>query len=705
MASFDIRKIFTLDFWNPDKVRNSVGSIRPPAKISSVVTTYKQHNDGRGQDPRHEYYWTISFREQKILYLKDAWVKRCVDHLATNAGNLAWKIVPKPEYIYEYKNNQHMKAGAQLATQLLLRPSRSKETFSSLIRKIVRDLKIMDAAVLEKSRGTDGRLVELRCFDAATVKIDIDPFGNITGYYQELIGQDSLGLYNRKMAQPSYKENNIRHIAWQPSDIVYFKLCDRSESPYGSSPIASLVEAINADVATDINLYNFLMTGGINIGFMTIGKELDDDNVERIRDQFRRSLSPGRRYEFPIVSHGGADLDFKSMMQQNQEAQMAELQMELRNKILACLCVPPNELGLNGAGRGQVYSQQDVFWGNAMIPMMKTIAEYITDEVIAEFDDRLMLEFLPPKDYEFEAIIARISALDELGLIDEPTKYRMLNLEPPEEETYVSKKKRLEIEMMERNNRMQEMQEQIQRMNFKYLSAAPALEYQQQVAMAQQANVSSEEAALQKMQLQMQHEQLLFQKQQLEHEANVSDKEFQLRNIELQLQINQYLQEQAGAGQTQTPPNDQLVQAIAGGRVPINALAGMLQTGQVDEEQLKQINNAVRTVSSITKSIDIQRILKQMNNNPIMKKTEEILDPNKDFKEMSPEIDKSNFENTSDVLSNPLNKMKMFKLKMKGLDADSGKNYVPSINEDPIAQSPEAVEREMRDTAEGSKIR
>jgi phage portal protein BeeE len=611
-------QIFDLDFWNRKREREATRMVRPPARLVSVESEYRPWDRGKGQEIRSEVYWQIPFVQQKALYQRNAWVKKCIDHMSANAAGLKWQISVEEDHLESLETDPRLKIALEMAKQFFKRPNTLKTTFSEIIKMTIRDLKIMDAAVWEKIRDTKGRLVGIKPFDAATVRIDIDEHGKILHYFQELKGSNLYGLYagSRHPYLREDERNEDGLIQFKPDDIIYIMLNPRSESPYGSSPISALIEAIYADLATDTNLGTFLLTGGINLGFLTIGQELNPETVERIRYKFRESLAPGERYNFPIIS-ATEDIKWNNMQMSNQEAQMAELQAELRNKILAVLSVPPNELGLVGNTRGQVYSQQDVFWGNAIIPTMLTIAEKITNEILREFDERLVFEFLPPKEYQYESLIARIVTLEKEGLIDRRTKYKWLGLPIPEALTYVEEKKEMELEQMRMGIEAQRLELEVQKRNFDVILQQPRVQYDQSVAqtvlLQEQAGQSQASQALQEKQMALEDKQLELQKQQLQQQGDLANKDFKIQQIQLAMQLRQLSQEyEMMKNQGAAPPpvqNNEIINGLISGKLDISQLSDMIQNGQVDSEQLQQISAA----SKVAKTLSLAKSIKAIN--------------------------------------------------------------------------------------------
>jgi HK97 family phage portal protein len=626
--AFNILDIFRTDFWDFRKERKARGMVRPPARIVSIDPEYRPYDRGRGQDIRSETHWQIPFVQQKALYQRNAWVKKCIDHIASNAAGLEWQITVEDEYLSELESDPRLKLAKELVTRLFLRPNTLGISFQDMIKMIVRDLKIMDAAVIEKVRDPKGRLVQLKPFGAETIRIDVDEHGKIHQYIQQLRGTNLFGMYaNSYKAFPRLDDRrDDGYITFEPDNVIYMRLNPRSESPYGSSPISSLVEALYADISTDISLYNYLFTGGVNVGFLSIGQELDNDKVEYIRYKFHQSSSPGNHFEFPILA-SSENVEWHPMQVPNQQMQIAELQMELRNKILAVLSVPPNELGLTGNTRGQVYSQQDVFWGNAVIPMMRTIADRFTREILWEFDERLKFEFLPPKEYQYESVISRIVALEKEGLISDKTKMAWLKLPPLEEPHYVQKKKQLELQQMELSVKAQAIELAVQENNWDVLLKQPQLQYETQMLEAeglkQQLSGSNQNDDLALKQLELQKQQISLQDRQMKNELVLTDKEFELKKLEIdgalkQLQKEYNIAVVGGQQQPETPTsqmsNEQIVQGLVTGQLNTSALSQMMQNGQINPEQLKDIRSASQLSKTLSMAKSIHAITGLHNN-------------------------------------------------------------------------------------------
>lgn len=731
--TFNIFDVFKVDYWNETKNRERDSISRPPARLKSVEPEFRSHDRGRGQEIRNEYFWQIPFLQQKMLYQRNPWVKKCIDHISNTAANLEWHIVPKDEYLLDFKTDLHMQVAHEWATQVFTRRNTLKQSFRDMIKMLIRDLKVMDAAALEKARDTHGRIVGLKVVDAATIRVDTDAHGQILKYYQELRGSNIQGLFAQPYNVYGYRDKKgLSLIEFDPEELIYLKLNPRSEGPYGSSPIASLVDAIYADLSTDINLFNFLQTGGVNLGFMTIGREIDNDVAERIREKFRQSLTPGNRYDFPIVAHS-EEVKWNPMQMNNQEAQMAELQVELRNKILAVLSIPPNELGLTGSSRGQVYSQQDVFWGNCILPMMNAVAEKFTDEIIAEFDPRLRFEFLPPKEYQFEALMSRIVTLEEQGLIDDDTKFLWLGIPKPENETYVAQKKRLELKQMELGVRDAELTLAIKEKNFPYLAEQPKLEYEQMVAqsdmMAEQAGISMKQMEVQERELELQNKELDMRTTEMEHEKVMADKEMEMTQVQSQVQGAQMEQQmqmlqmmQAGQPMQQPAPmvsNEQLVQHAAVGNLDTASLATMMQQGMVDPEQLKQISAASKMIKTLAMAKSLSSdLMKPIKMQPISGvETPESLTSGKTVSvnpERKLETNLQNPNNTETVSQGKGTVDRMIQAMTHGIDSvlqgnnKPGENYVPQRlakmfgAAKGVQESPTKIEREQRNIADGS---
>ena len=114
-------------------------------------------------------------------------------------------------------------------------------------------------------------------------------------------------------------------------DLIYMRLHPKSGSAYGSPPIMTLLQAIQADLAADANIGRFMATGGVVPGFIAAEEKMDPNVVKRYEAVFRRVQKAGAR-EIPIIS-GVGNTQFIPIAQSSREMEQNQLQNYYMKKI------------------------------------------------------------------------------------------------------------------------------------------------------------------------------------------------------------------------------------------------------------------------------------------------------------------------------------------------------------------------------------
>ena len=113
------------------------------------------------------------------------WVDRtCIGTLRDEITALPWDIVPiDPHKPYDTTFQQIMVA-------LLNRPNRNNENFRTLWDKILEDILVLDAGIIEKVRNDRGQVVELWYVDGSSIKPLFDAHG--------VVGEPGLPAVHRR---------------------------------------------------------------------------------------------------------------------------------------------------------------------------------------------------------------------------------------------------------------------------------------------------------------------------------------------------------------------------------------------------------------------------------------------------------------------------------------------------------------------------
>lgn len=622
----DIMHFVTTDFLNPHRQKAEREILGKQNVIPVRELTEFTDYGAVGQDPQYSFPF-MPFDQARRLYYQNTWVRACIDKIATQISTLEYEILPKDEYVYEFakedKNIGRMHLAAKIIRAVLETPNGTFNTFMDLRKQLITDLMTFDAAAIEKVRTKDGRCCGLLAVPGDSVIIDCDEHGLIRKYYQK---PATGGIVSPYLESSNVYMNDLRsrYIEFEPTDIMYLKLHPRAGSVYGFSKIFTLVNAIQADLAGDLNLHRYLQTGGVVAGFLTVSDQLDAKNVRRIREMLNRPMRAGYREILPILS-GAENAKWQQISTTNREMQLAELQNVIKNKIFAMFSVPPTEFGLSmpGVNRASAFSQQDVYWGSAIQPVTDYLTEILTKEFVAEYDHRLTIVFLPPKERNFSALVVKVQQLDQMGLIDEPQKYKMLGLFEPETVPLQLRERLANLAMSESQAEMAQLQSMISQLTLQNTIEEKEIQHkmmllqydeaemqhmiQSQLAPIQlQATIAELETQLQMLPLQMQTAQTQSAVQQETAGDQVQMSHLQTAGMQIQVEqqslnlemMKQQIMQQQQMQQMQLSV-EQIVQGLSGGQLTPDDIEEGLQTGAITPEILAEVVKLLKNAAQI----------------------------------------------------------------------------------------------------------
>jgi len=148
-------------------------------------------------------YADLTFNQCYTIYRKNSTFRACVETIVRQVSTTPWEIRPSGRAEYNPEHASEVEA-------FLRNPNVNDENFQQLISKVVRDLLIYDAGVIEKvfSLGKPKRLKDLWARDGSSFKPIIDEHGVVTGYVQ--------AITTREPERVRFKADEIVYIMMHP---------------------------------------------------------------------------------------------------------------------------------------------------------------------------------------------------------------------------------------------------------------------------------------------------------------------------------------------------------------------------------------------------------------------------------------------------------------------------------------------------------
>ena len=202
-------------------------------------------------------------------------------------------------------------------------------SFSKFMDKVVEDFLVIDGVSLYKNKTFGGALANLTVIDPTTIKLRVDESGNTP------VPPD--------IAFEQWFRGNL-HAKFTTDQMYYFMLNPHSDSPYGLSPLETLV--IIAESALKGNLYTqgWFTDGTVPAGFLSVPLEWNLDQINAYSEWLDTRMAGDSRNQnklLPIYQGmeytPAKDFDFSNMQP------FLEWLLKLTDSLFG---VMPQELGL-----------------------------------------------------------------------------------------------------------------------------------------------------------------------------------------------------------------------------------------------------------------------------------------------------------------------------------------------------------------------
>jgi len=324
-------------------------------------------------------------------------------------NTLEWDIVPaeeddKTDYkaIIKPLKNDFKKIGGY------------RVRFRELLDTMTDDLLTLDALAIYKRPNVGGSLYALQPVDAATIVLEVDESGGTPlppdiAYKQFIRG---------------------KQVAEFTADEMYYEMMNgRTYTPYGLSPLESLVIGVSAALKSEIYNLHLLTEGNIPEGFFGVPKDWSPDQIKEFQALWDAALSGDTRAtsKLKFVPSGDGATGYKPAIKP-EDMKYKEFQEWLMKKTCMLFEIQPQELGFTDTvnkATGEV--QQSIGLNAGLVPLARFFEEIFTD-VIQEDLGYTNLKFkytgLDVTDEKRDAEVAEIKIRSGQTTVDEVRRSR-----------------------------------------------------------------------------------------------------------------------------------------------------------------------------------------------------------------------------------------------------------------------------------------
>ena len=239
-----------------------------------------------------------------------------------------------------------------------------KVRFREFIDTMVEDLLVLDAVSIYKRPTMGGKLYNLQVVDAATIKLKVDASGGTPeppeiAYVQVIRGKEEASF---------------------TADEMYYEMLNpRTESPYGLSPLESMILTISTALKSQTANLTMLSEGNIPEGYFGVPDTWSPDKIKEFQEVWDSAIegNPSAQSKIKFGPQGTYERFIKP-----EDMRFKELQEWLMKTTCMMFEIPPQELGFTetvNRATGEV--QQDIGRSSGLIPLANFFEEIFTDVI------------------------------------------------------------------------------------------------------------------------------------------------------------------------------------------------------------------------------------------------------------------------------------------------------------------------------------
>lgn len=386
------------------------GKMRPNALNSFVMNLHNRPNTTSIPEA------PISPHVLRQFSVNYAVARACIDYVKTQLTQLEWAVVPVKE---EDMPSDSQKATIQEIENFFHVPSGPNSTFRKLQEEMIEDYLVIGSITLERIRTVGEDLLSLLPVDSATIKVRLEESGTIpsppnTAYEQWIRGVKTGELTTDEM--------------------IFEVKNNRTNSPFGLSPLESLILQVQSALAGELYNYRFFTDSNVPEGMIGLPVEWSLDQVKDFQAYWDNMIAGNPRKQQKVKFVPGDIAKNYVPTKKAEDMAFEKFELWLLQQTCAVFGVPPQDLGFtHDTNKSTSDTQKELGQERAKIPTAKFLEEVFTKIVMFDLgypDYKFTYLNVDPVDKVEEAEIdtlrirAGITSVDEVRMRDglEPVK-------------------------------------------------------------------------------------------------------------------------------------------------------------------------------------------------------------------------------------------------------------------------------------------
>lgn len=367
---------------DPAPIEQAIEKSNQPASFNALPTIFGGMSNVSGS---RKYGTGVSFETLRNFSVMYDVGRACINHRKRQISNLDWNIVATdPE--------KDVSADPRVARLIEFFQEPFHETsFRNLTDKMLDDMLVYDGIVLWKNRTRGGEMLGLLNVDASTIRIKVEEDGTLpqppeTAYVQFINGE----VYERYTTKE-----------------MYYKIFNpRTATPYGLSPLESLIIGVDAALRSQMYNLSVLTEGSVPEGFYKLPPEMTVEAIKEFQTWFDLLMAGNPKMQNRIKFMPGGQGSGFEPTKKPSDMQFMELEKWLMKKTCAMFDVQPRDIGFtddvaNVTDKGQ----HEVGMQRGLIPTALFFKEFFDEIIRKDFgikDLQFQWDGLQAVDEDFE---------------------------------------------------------------------------------------------------------------------------------------------------------------------------------------------------------------------------------------------------------------------------------------------------------------
>ncbi|HHZ94714.1 MAG TPA: phage portal protein [Flavobacteriales bacterium] len=331
--------------------------------IPSMGGSYTRSNERVLSD---EELWTV--------YLKCSDVRASVDSIVRRVATFDWMVLPNisPQ---DERYEGLLKVCDQV-TRFLQQPNKNGDTWQEVMTALLTDTLVMDAGVLELAYGKNGVLQELVPLRGSTIFPQVDEFGRIKEYSQNIYQDGMYGTIRESTSPQDFP-------TFKPNQIMFLSLFKNTAEPRGNPIIESIINEVIAMLRANEHAMISLDADEIPPGILVLAGIAGRAAEEARADMQRLKGQDHKIRVMTTPDPTGIGAKWIELKRTPKDVSMIEIIDQIRRAIYRAFGVMPVEMGMTESiPRATAVVQMDVASSHLVTPILELLQGKINGQIL-----------------------------------------------------------------------------------------------------------------------------------------------------------------------------------------------------------------------------------------------------------------------------------------------------------------------------------